>query len=485
MLKALEKERDRRYQSARELADDLRRYLAGDPILARPSSRIYVLRKRLTKHRLAAGIGVAVVALVLMGLVTAAWHQRQRVANARRTAVHRQESLESGAAYAVGLTEAFHQQFPQLPEARLLSVQAQYRNPETRNSTIPTLERELQRDPSQFACRALLAEIYRASGDATRADALEVQAEYDTPNTAEAWHLRTFATLSWSRARQYAEKAIERDPGFALAWWRVTGLRLKDGDLDGAYQGAARVIELGDPPFEWLLLQGHVLARQGRFRAAVAQYTQTATVRPKESSPYRFRAHMYRRLKEYDAAVADYTRALALDGEAHANVWDFYQRATPLWILGRTDEALEDYRRARILAGRPLYSDARQFVILHERGCENEAKAVLAAALRDAQDPWLRDIFRCLAGEIGPAELIAIATGGGNREHLSEAYYYAGEVALLTDQPAEARAYFEDCVRTGVEFDVDVFPLAVMNEFELSQWRLDTRLADVQPTSRP
>ena len=486
VLKALEKERERRYQSARELADDLRRFLAGDPIQARPSSRIYVLRKRLTKHRLAAGISAAVVAIGLMGLLATVWHQRHLVAAARRTAVQCQQALESGAAHAIGRAEAFHQQYPHLPEAQLIWVQAQFWNPETRSSAIPALERALQRDPLQFASRALLGEIYRASGDAARADALEAQAERDTPDTAEGWHLRTFATLSGSRARQYAETAVQRDPGHVLAWWRVTGLRLKDGDLDGAYRGAARVIELGDPPFEWLLLQGHVLARQGRFREAVDQYTRAGATSPMAASPYRYRAHMYRRLKDYAAAIADYTQALALDGQIQTNIWDYYQRATPLWILGRTDEALADYRHARILAGRPLYSDARHYVILRELDRETEAQEVLAAAQRDVADPWLRDIFRCLAGQLSPAELVAIAAGDTNREHVSEAYYYAGEVALLADRPTEARAYFEDCVRTGVQFDVDVFPLAVMNEYELAQWRLDTRLRDTQaPTSRP
>ncbi len=45
VLKAIQSDRTLRYDSARELAQDVQRYLAGEPILARPPSRLYLLRK--------------------------------------------------------------------------------------------------------------------------------------------------------------------------------------------------------------------------------------------------------------------------------------------------------------------------------------------------------------------------------------------------------------------------------------------------------
>jgi serine/threonine protein kinase len=50
-LKAVEKEAARRYGSAGELADEIRRYLDGEPILARPVGPVERLRKRLRKNR--------------------------------------------------------------------------------------------------------------------------------------------------------------------------------------------------------------------------------------------------------------------------------------------------------------------------------------------------------------------------------------------------------------------------------------------------
>ena len=50
-LKALEKDRDRRYRSCVELADDLGRYLHNEPISARPASAMYQFKKLVSRHK--------------------------------------------------------------------------------------------------------------------------------------------------------------------------------------------------------------------------------------------------------------------------------------------------------------------------------------------------------------------------------------------------------------------------------------------------
>lgn len=66
VLKALAKEQEHRYQSAAELRQDLERYLAGEPISARPPSTMYHLRKFAQRNRvLVAGVAAVFVALVL------------------------------------------------------------------------------------------------------------------------------------------------------------------------------------------------------------------------------------------------------------------------------------------------------------------------------------------------------------------------------------------------------------------------------------
>lgn len=65
VAKALAKDPSRRYQSAAELAGDLRRAASGEAILARGDSRLYVLTMAAKRHR----AGVAVACTTLLGLV--------------------------------------------------------------------------------------------------------------------------------------------------------------------------------------------------------------------------------------------------------------------------------------------------------------------------------------------------------------------------------------------------------------------------------
>jgi len=64
-MKCLERERSRRYESASELARDLRRFLAGEPVLAGPPSSLYRFGKFARRHR-AAVAAVSAVALTLV-----------------------------------------------------------------------------------------------------------------------------------------------------------------------------------------------------------------------------------------------------------------------------------------------------------------------------------------------------------------------------------------------------------------------------------
>jgi tetratricopeptide (TPR) repeat protein/tRNA A-37 threonylcarbamoyl transferase component Bud32 len=62
--KVLEKEPTRRYQNVAALSEDLERYLHGQPILARPPSALYQLRKMIVRHKIGFAFSAALLVLI-------------------------------------------------------------------------------------------------------------------------------------------------------------------------------------------------------------------------------------------------------------------------------------------------------------------------------------------------------------------------------------------------------------------------------------
>ncbi|MCO4746734.1 MAG: protein kinase [Proteobacteria bacterium] len=90
VAKCLEKDAAQRYQSAWDVAEDLRRYLRDEPILARPATTTYQLTKFARRNRTltATLVGLAVVLVVSAVLATALWQQAESAARTSDAARH-------------------------------------------------------------------------------------------------------------------------------------------------------------------------------------------------------------------------------------------------------------------------------------------------------------------------------------------------------------------------------------------------------------
>jgi serine/threonine protein kinase len=73
VMKALAKEPDRRYGSASEFAEDLRRHLRHEPVVAGPPSAAYRFRKFVRRHRVGVAVTVAIAVALVGGLGAATW----------------------------------------------------------------------------------------------------------------------------------------------------------------------------------------------------------------------------------------------------------------------------------------------------------------------------------------------------------------------------------------------------------------------------
>ena len=86
VMKALDKNRTRRYESASAFALDVQRHLGHEPIAARPPSQAYLLQKLIRRHRVAFATASAIAVVLVAGATVSTW-QAIRATRAERTAL--------------------------------------------------------------------------------------------------------------------------------------------------------------------------------------------------------------------------------------------------------------------------------------------------------------------------------------------------------------------------------------------------------------
>jgi non-specific serine/threonine protein kinase/serine/threonine-protein kinase len=101
-LKALEKDRTRRYSSPQELAADIERHLTDQPVLASPPSTVYRMQKFVRRHRFGVAAATAGVLMLVAFAVTMAV-QAHRIASERDRAEQAKADLESVVEFQSGM----------------------------------------------------------------------------------------------------------------------------------------------------------------------------------------------------------------------------------------------------------------------------------------------------------------------------------------------------------------------------------------------
>jgi WD40 repeat protein/serine/threonine protein kinase len=126
VMRCLEKDRTRRYQTARELCDDVERYLRDDPVQARPASMPYRFRKFARRNKsllaitaMAAAVLIAAVVILAISTVTIT-RERNRTAKAL---VEREQALATARE-----KEAFASQQATLAQRRFYAAQVNLAN---------------------------------------------------------------------------------------------------------------------------------------------------------------------------------------------------------------------------------------------------------------------------------------------------------------------------------------------------------------------
>jgi non-specific serine/threonine protein kinase/serine/threonine-protein kinase len=226
VLKALSKEPGRRYLSASQLSDDLRRHLDRLPVLARKDTAPYLMGKFLRRHWIGAGAAALILLSLVAGIAATAW-QAQRAEAQRIVAEERFRDVRS---LATTVLFEIHDAVAELPGATRARALLMGRGLEYLNR----LSRQSQGDPG---LQGEIAQAYIRLGIAQ-----------GNPTGANLGDLRA-ARISLTKALMLATELVDDDStnrtarrSLALAHEKLGDVKAWTGDVPGAVADAREAL---------------------------------------------------------------------------------------------------------------------------------------------------------------------------------------------------------------------------------------------------
>ena len=238
VMRCLEKDRARRYSTAHELADDVRRHLRQEPVLARPPDAFYRLHKFYARHRLACLSAAAITVALLLGTVVSV-RQAIRATRAEHAARAGRDTAEA-AGRAEALARADAQRRQEQAEDLLTFMLGDFRTELQKIGRLNLLDAVGEKAMAYFAALdprdltdTALARQARALTQIgeTRMD----QARYVEAEAAFTTAYRRAATLA-ARHPQNADMLFER----AQAEYWIGFVARRRGDLDAEREWLTR-----------------------------------------------------------------------------------------------------------------------------------------------------------------------------------------------------------------------------------------------------
>ena len=190
IMRAIEKNRDQRYPGANDLADDIQRYLRGEPVEASPPSRIYRIQKFVKRHQAATAFSAIAVLSLIVGILGYAI-ALNRALEAEQEALEQADIADANARF---LTDLFANADPETSNRGNVTVS------ELVDLGIERLETTLADAPvTQASVKTTFGRVLRSMGrwDEARAQlesALKIFADH--PDGNEADHARAMNFLS-------------------------------------------------------------------------------------------------------------------------------------------------------------------------------------------------------------------------------------------------------------------------------------------------
>jgi len=415
---ALRKEPERRYGSVGRLAEDVRCYLDGRPVSARPATWAYRGRKFVSRNRVAVTVAVAVVSLIAatIGFYT------YRLAEQRDVARQERAAAEEVTAFLVGL---FKLAGPEQTRGRTITAE------EILHSGAQRIRNELSERPLLRA-RLLytIGQVYDSLGLYAEAEEL----------VRESVELR-------------GELLEEDDLDLADSLNVLAQLRYRAGDYGASRDIMERLVRIQEKALGprdrkvGMLLNNLAILdkRLGDYESARARYERSLDILEEVLEPgdamlgrvANNLALVYEQLDEYDRALALFQRSLeqkerALGADHPDLLTTLNNLANALVDTGDYDRARETFERALALGRKTLGDDHPEVgsithnygILLHETGDLDGCEALFERALE-----------------------ILLAAHGSDSPRLAGLYQDLGQLRRDQGRPEEAADYYARSLR--------------------------------------
>jgi eukaryotic-like serine/threonine-protein kinase len=461
ILKALAKEPSERYPSASALAEDIDRYLTNLPILARPPSGLYQLRKLILRHKVPSAL-VAALVLVITAFAVTFGIQKAQVARQRDAAQAQARRAERISAYLTGMIESI--------DPRAVGANVSVQNLLDRAAV--DLESQLADDPATLAsmhetlARGYLALDRYESGDIHARRALEIRLRSKGAKDAEyAATLHLVGLADRRKNPEAAEKTLREaynlrrnllgndDPAVAESMEALASFRFGCSDYRRAEQLFREAID------KWRALPNTEI----RLAAALDSYSimLTAAGRYDEAEPLLVEALEIRR-RIHGNDHFDVARTLTDLGEIYSQ-WGQFAKAESMHreqirVLRRLfpdghqalANALSDL--ANLLAARGAISEADPLFVESVEMEERVAGTKLSSLTKNNYATFLREQGRYREAEPLCRIVYENWVGTSTIHHRAKGYACQNLASVLLElgRPDEAERLYhdaEDCWR--------------------------------------
>jgi eukaryotic-like serine/threonine-protein kinase len=429
-LKCLEKEPRFRYATAYDLAEDLSRFLAGEPIQARPPAwweRTWKwARRRPAAAALAAFSSSAVIGLVSFTL----WHSFQVEAARQEGGTRLLEARTRYQEFTQRRDDAvFHGMYPFTDADAVENLKATRRAVRDALAAVhTTVEAETPPAPDPYlsdrentdirgGCYQLLLVLAEAISDplpgqtseAHRSqvhEALQIlqRAAGMAPPT-QAYHLRRSRYLlllgDKAGAKRERSQAVRVKPSVAIDFFLLGDEWRRQGDLAQAVRSFQSALDLQPDDFwsrfflTFCYLQRGIQnsAYQSDLAGAEANLEKCLEQRPDFPWKYLLRSRLKEKRNDFSGAEADYQKLLALEPNEDARYLAYVNRGQMRFQQGKLDAAAADLEQAVRMKPEPFHAHLRLAWIYQKQRKFAESNQQLAEAIQ--RRPPQADLAQC------------------------------------------------------------------------------------------